>query len=212
MYKNSSTPSFDRLLFDMIKSFGSSHSITEKLFQPSEASSNHFNKAVVHLAHEWQVQQTRGKRLNQLDACAKKFFEHSFLLTEMGSHCSYVTPTSESSAVVSLKAWTAETVITAIQTAYFGGYLATIDPDLVQKLIRFDMLAWQIFYQYPSFLSREMNSLRADIIRALTIYFETPQERRPGAAWFVESMKHEYRTLGFTDTEIAVIMMFTYWG
>ena len=212
VYKNTTTLSFDELLFDMIKSFGSSHSMTQKLFK-EPGPSNPKSKSVVHLGHDWQVQQTQGKGLKELAIRIKVFLEESFTVDHMiVSRPSYVLNIKDDSVVVSLKDWTSTAVISAIQTAYFGNYLAAIDPSLVHTLIRFDMLAWQIFYQYPPFLSREMNRERDTIIRALTTYFEASPDQRPGEAWFTRSMEKEYRMLGFTDKEIATIMMFTYWG
>ena len=194
----------------MIKQFGSSHEMVEKLFE--DRPSNPPMKSVVHLGHDWQVQQTRGKGLNYLDAQIRNFFENSFTFCKVKSEHSFVLEATEKDLVVSLKGWTGDVIASAIQNAYFGGRLFDINPGLVNTLMKFDMLAWQVFYRYPPFLSRHMNCEREIIIQTLENYFQLPPEERPGEAWFIRTLEAEYRSIGFSDREIATVMMFTYWG
>ena len=100
----------------------------------------------------------------------------------------------------------------AIQHAYFGEHLHSIDPNLVQTLMRFDELSWQVFFQVPAVLSQQMTREKYKIIATMKMYFQTPLEERQGQAWFTRTLEGTYRSLGFNDEEIASRVFFTYWG
>ena len=130
----------------------------------------------------------------------------------MTPSCCYVVNDIEAGKILSLKTWTTHVITSAIQNAYFGKHLYEINPGLVETLVRFDTLSWQVFYQYPPFLSRQMNKERKEIIDTLEIFFSKPTAQRSDQNWFIQTLENEYRSIGFSNREIATIMMFTLWG
>ena len=209
-YNNSTTLSFDDLLFDMMRSFGFSSKIVEKMFEIPKNTA--LSKSVVHSGHDWQVQQTRGKGLTYLDGQTKSYFEEKLQFHKFNQECSCVTKMNEKDVVISLSQWSREMIMNAIQHAYFGEHLNNIDPNLVQMLMRFDKLSWQVFFQVPAILSQQMNREKSKIIATMKNYFQTPVEERQGEAWFTRTLEGTYRSLGFDDEEIASLVFFTYWG
>ena len=69
-----------------------------------------------------------------------------------------------------------------------------------------------MFNQFPSLLTREMDSEKENIGDSLRKYFEKPKDQRSGESWFVYVLENQYRSLGFSDAETAGLIMFTYWG
>ena len=212
MYNNKTTLSFDLLLFDMMRSFGFSQETVKIMFQGGTSHLSDSGKSTVHLGHDWQVQQTRGYGLSVLDGRISKLLSDSLQLTAMKSQRSYAIEASQSEIVLSCKKFATHAIIDSIQTAYFGPQLGHINPDLIQTLIRFDKLSWQIFYQFPSFLTHELDAEKRKIVQTFTTYFDMPVEKRPDRAWFTQNLEDQYRSLGFGTEKMASLVMFTYWG
>ena len=195
----------------MMKPFASP-AIVKKMFQPTTSFSTNTRKSVVHLGHDWQVQQTRGEGLKVLDDRVTSFLQNNLVLSKVESWALGVDEQSKGEVVVSCKRWSTETVICAIQSAYFGDRLSAINPELAQALVRFDSSTWRMFNHFPAFLTRKMDIEKARVVQSLREYFQTPPGKRPGKAWFVQTLEKQYRMLGFSDSEIASLVMFTYWG
>ena len=214
VYLNSSTLSFDVFLKNMMKSFGSSSSAIEKLFGAPcpESVGYHSCKNLAQLAHDFQVYQTQGENMMILCAQIKKSFERNLLLNDDFCASPYWLKCIEGDVDISLKKFTAKMFIDAGQLAYFGRSLFDLDPSLPLTLMKLDDLSWQLFYQYPSFLCREMNAAKDKILLSLQKFFEMPIEKRSDQAWFTQKLEKEYRILGFNDKEIAAQMTFVYWG
>ena len=107
---------------------------------------------------------------------------------------------------------TAEVFIKAGQKAYFGDALSDINPSLPYRLIEFDELSWQVFYQYPKYLRRRLNKVSEEILVSLRKYLELPTEKRQGKAWFTTALEKEYRKADLTNEDIASQMLLLYWG
>ena len=169
-------------------------------------------KNLAQLAHDFQVNQTQGKKLRILCNKIKDCFEKNLLLNDAFITSPYVSQFIEGDVVISLKKLTAKIFIDAGQKAYFGNSLFKIDPSLPLTLIQLDELSWQLFYQYPSFLCHEMNAAKEKILVSLEKYFQLPIEERSDQAWFTQRLETEYRMRGLSDKDIAAQMIFVYWG
>ena len=129
-YNNRSTLSFDLLLRDMIKPFASS-AIVDKMFRPTTSPLTRSEKSVVYFGHYWQVQQTSGQRLKDLDIRVTRYLKNRLVLHDVKPSFSGMNRPKNNEVVVSCKIWSIETIIRAIQGACFGDSLSKIDPNLV---------------------------------------------------------------------------------
>ena len=210
MYKIKNTLSFDQLLFDMMKVFGLPQVLVEKMFQRTAGSP--VEKCTMHLIHDWQKEQTQGKGLHSIRERVVEDFKKNLALCHFVPQRSYVILATDQKAIVSCKKWTAEIVLNAFQSAYFGDSLYVIDPGLSQCLVKFDELSWQMFYQFPRLLSREMHRYKERVTESFRVYLETPIEQRAEAAYFSQRLEKQYRSLGFSNQEMASLFTVTYWG
>lgn len=205
IYDNIKTISFDLMLSEMFKSFGFSGALIDKLLQQSEGPSN-----VVRLLPGWQVQQTQGERLDDLDHRISDYLKEMLVLgripvSSTSKHCDFT------ETVVSLKHWSLHTIVGTVQNAYFGHSLGKIQPDLAETLIKFDSLAWQAFLHVPQFFSWKMKAKKSLILQAITCYFETPTEKRFEEAWLIRTLEEHCRSTGFSTHELATLVAFFFW-
>ncbi len=84
------------------------------------------------------------------------------------------------------------------QSAYFGPRLADIDPTLTDAFIIFDELSYQVIYQYPRFLAKEMLGARDRVLVGLNKYLQLAHEERNEDAWFVKAMEIEMRAIAMS--------------
>ena len=159
--------------------------IGKRMFLPVQNS----EKSVIHLSHDWQVQQTNGEGLNVLDSRVIAHLESNLVLRKIKSSFSAMNGTKTDRSLVSCKKWCVHTVMSAIQASYFGDCLSAIEPHLVETLLEFDSFSWRTFNQFPSFLTREMDDKRGKIVRTLQEYFKRPQQQRCGEVWFMRALE-----------------------
>ena len=218
VYNNTVSLSFDSFLRDIMSAIGTSPRGVEKILQrkPIHSTEKSVDKvqSISQIAHDLQVRQTQGKDLRVLGEYVCEIFQQSLFLENLsvGTRNFVVAKDRDSSYVVSLQKWTAETFIKAGQQAYFGKALSIINPGLPQTLIEFDNMSWQVFYQYPKCLRRRLNRISGEILDSLKKYLEIPTEKRQGKAWFTIALEQKYREAGLTNEDIACQMLFLYWG
>ena len=175
---------------------------------------NTTGKPLAHLAINMHRHQLfPGKNLDYLGDQFVKYFDKHLSLEDMIKDRHYVVSRPENKDVVlSLSTWTSDFVVCAGQQAYFGETLRNIDPNFTWKFIEYDELAWQVLYQYPVFLSRQMHAARDHLTASIQKYFDTPPEDRAEGAWFVRAMEIEMRSLGMSSKELAPMMAVIYWA
>jgi hypothetical protein len=158
-----------------------------------------------------QVDQTRGQNLLTLASHIAEFLQHTVVF----DHDATQNPSRMRKHGIecwSLKTWTTETIIHAIQDAYFGESLAKIDPELPHVLAEFDELSYQAWYRYPSILTPTRNRLVARIRSSLKEFFEIPKDHRQSRAQFTQDLEAECRAIGFNESDLVSLMLFMYWG
>jgi hypothetical protein len=90
--------------------------------------------------------------------------------------------------------------------------LEEIDPEMTWKSFVLDDHSYQFQFQYPKWLWSKMNNAKGALVKTLMIYFDTPQEKRHGDAWFVKTMKNEMRSLKLSAYDLSAVMTTIYWG
>lgn len=207
-YRETETLPFDYFLKKTIRGFGISPDGLCKIFDKPGIGKE---KSIVWKAHDMQADQTRGPALNQLARYIGSFLQET-LTFEMGSSHYPTHARLHKDGCYSLKKWTTEIVIHAIQDAYFGERLAAIDPGLPHILSQFDDLSYQAWYRYPKMFTPTRNRLQARIEDSLKQFFSVPKEKRQSKAWFTQALEDECRQAGFSESDLMSLMMFMYWG
>lgn len=213
-YRNSSTLSFEIFVKLLLRTCGSSKFVVEKMYQES-GSPSRGKRPLGRALHDLNVQQSfPGPRFEGLSMIFQEHFEKILVADIMPRsyrHNVYI-PDSKDTLCVSLSKWCADVVINASQKAYFGDSLSRINPDLAQTFVEFDTRSWQLLYGFPKLFSNKMHSAKEQTIKALTLYFESPQESKADAAWVTQLLEKEMRQLGFKNEDMATLMMLQYWG
>ena len=216
-YMSTSSLSFDTFVKLLIRTCGSSKQIVERLYQnqsPPGEPAYSLGTAI----HSLQVQQSSGPRLEELSVVILRDLEKSLHVEDVTLYDRYGSKTFATAsatadlASLSLKKWCSEIVIGAGQRAYFGDQLSKIDPRLAETFVEFDSRSWQLLYHFPRLISKQMHVAKDRLIDVLTAYFETPMEQRTGASWSIQLFEKGMRDLGFTEREMATLMMLQYWG
>ncbi|KAK3303785.1 putative cytochrome p450, partial [Chaetomium strumarium] len=221
-YRNTDTLSFNEFVQAMMRACGNSESCVRAMYTPLPRDKagfpNPHGKPLATLARQMHIHQLYPG--DNLDFLERQFYDwfvaHLESVDVIRRFCPYATaePTTsnKNSVVVPLMEWCSDFFTRAGQKAYFGDALAGIDPELTSVFIVFDELSWQVLYQYPSFLAREMKAARDRIQRALLKYIQIPQAQRTGDAWFTKAMENEMRALGISEEDIATMLVTIYWG
>ncbi|KAI9660714.1 MAG: hypothetical protein M1821_010066 [Bathelium mastoideum] len=207
-YRETETLPFDHFLAKTIAGFGISKDGIKKIFEKPLTGNR---KSIVWRAHDMQAEQTRGRNLLPLAAHVARTLQKTLVFELDGARYSARTR-DRGVQNWSLKTWTTEIMIHAIQDAYFGEPLAKIDPELPHILAKFDELSYQAWYRYPSIITPTRNRLEARIRNSLKQFFDMPKDQRKSPAWFTQSLEDECRAIGFQESDLISLMMFMYWG
>ncbi|KAH8722684.1 cytochrome P450 [Phaeosphaeriaceae sp. PMI808] len=98
------------------------------------------------------------------------------------------------------------------QEAYFGRMLGEIEPNMISHFMTFDALAWQVLYQYPSFLCGNMLGAKTKMHAAFEQYFSIPVEKRQGAAWMILELEKDMKRLGVSLHDMSLFFFQLYWS
>lgn len=119
---------------------------------------------------------------------------------------------SEESITLSLWDWCNEVIIKGFISTYYGSSIFEINPNLLQAMMKWESTNWKLVYKLPGFMTRDMRTAKNEIIDTLCKYFETPQEQRPDALYFITVMENDMRIAGLSNREIAGIHMLHLWA
>ena len=221
-YRNTDTLSFNEFVQAMMRACGNTKHCVQAMYTPlpkdKDGFANPHGKPLATLARQMHIHQLYpGDNLDHLERQFRDWFVDHLRLDAVRRVCPYATfpeyqGNATSEVVLPLMEWCSDFFTRAGQRAYFGDALASIDPELTKVFIVFDELSWQVLYQYPNFLAREMRAARDRLQRAIKRYIQTPQDQRTGDAWFTKAMENEMRALGIDDDDIATMMVTIYWG
>lgn len=216
-YCNIETLSFNIFVQEMLKTAGGTSACVEAMYKPLLADKagfpNPHSKPLATLARDMHLQQLYpGEHLDLLGQAFDRFFDHDLHGDTILHNYAYALAGEGASIVVPLMAWCSDVFCRAGQDAYFGPLLGQIDPEMTEKFLEFDELSYQLLFQYPRWLSLKMQKAKDALVEDLMVYFDTPQERRHGDAWFVKAMEDEMRALQLSNYDISVLMVTIYWG
>jgi hypothetical protein len=216
VYRNTETLSYEEFVRSMMRILGNTEPCIKTMFTPlpkdKEGFPNAHGKSMGMLFREMHIHQLfPGANLTFLEDSFSAFFDAN-LTTEKLARMSYASQDPSGAISVPLVRWCSDYFAKAGQEAYFGPKLAEIDPSLTDDFLVFDELSYQIIYQYPHFLAREMRAARNRILQAFMEYIKLSPDERPNAAWFVGASESEMLALGLSPLDIAIAIMTIYWA
>lgn len=188
-----------------------------KMFEvpPSECLNfpNPCRKSFTALTHDIHAHQLYpGKNLDSIGILFAQFFRGHLQQENISTKYTYTGPGWASTGAISLWTMCSKLLVDSAQTIYFGSRLSIIDPGLAETFLHFDKVSWQLLFQMPHLLSRDMHHSKDRIVNAMDSYLRIPSEQRPGAAWEIGILEGEMRQLGLLNRDIAKMMMILYWG
>lgn len=216
VYRNTQTLSYEVFVQAMMRILGISEQSVQKMFKQlhkdKKGYPNPHGKSLGILFREMHIHQLfPGENLTFLEDRFHKFFDEQLCLERL-SEMRYSNQTGPDAVTVPLVQWCSDFFTKAGQDAYFGPKLAELDPSLTDHFIVFDELSYQVIYQYPHFLAKEMVNSKDRLINAFEQYLELPYDQRTDDAWFVKASEEEMRQLGLRAPDIAKAIMTIYWA
>ncbi|KAI1479305.1 putative cytochrome p450 [Daldinia eschscholtzii] len=219
VYKSDDTLSFEMFVQDLFRSNGYSEQALKvtyaKLPKDKPGFPNPQGVSFGSFVQQMHMHQLYpGKNLQVLEDNFRNWFDQSLSLPELKRTCSqYAAVGTDGSVEMLLGQWCSDISIRSGEAAYFGDVLSRINPNLANDFLVFDDLGWQVMYQYPSFLSREMNAARTKVQHTFREYLKVSQGQRSagGAIWLINAMEDEARALGVCNEDIAVLLFNIYW-
>ena len=83
---------------------------------------------------------------------------------------------------------------------------------MVEIFMEFDLLTWQMLYQYPEFLCGKMRAARSKMVEAFEKYYRAPRSERSDTLWWTHAFEDEIRALDFSERDFGIIIATIYWG
>lgn len=215
VYKNSLSLTFDDYIRDMMLSFDMTPLAVDKMWQNPTAKStlispNPLNKCLVQLGEDFYRQQLYpGPKLEILQRTLMGNIDQSLRWDSISNN---ITRSSTSNTkTLSLLRWCRDILLDSATRSFFGDGLLVVEPDLFQTFYTFDDNSWKLTYKLPRIMSQDMYRAKKKAVDALTAYFELPMEKRSGSAWIIQTLEMEMRQLGIGSSDIASLLMMTFW-
>ena len=216
-YRNTTSLSFDIFAERLMKSCGCSTQAVKTMFEVPQSENSEFpnpcGKRFTALTHDIHTRQLYpGENLDSMGNLFAQYFQDH--LCQENIFARYAAPSRDSNPKSSISLWQmcSQLLVNAGQNVYFGRILSDIDPTLARTFLHFDDLSWQLLFNMPRTLSREMHQSQDKLIDALDRYFLTSSTQRQDAAWSIGVLEREMRRLGLSNRELATMMMILYWG
>ena len=219
LYKDSTTFDFDQVVYDVSIKFGVSCVAMDKIHKKPATPADDIVCSKLHLKNP------QLKSLHQLNG---EFFkqhlhpgeEYNTMLGKLSACLNYsVDPERLPSAattrpfnggkVISLLEWIQGVFMDSGTRVLFGDQVQKLDPDLVDKFLRFDDDNWKLWYKWPG--AGEMYAAKAQVIKTLQDYLCLPHHERPGASHLVQVIESSQRALGIPLEDIAANLAMMYW-
>jgi hypothetical protein len=210
---NNGSLSYDIFTAEVIRMIGISKDGSRKAFQTEDPEKpGATRKSLVALAKEFHIRQLYpGKMLDQLVDPAVDFLSCNMNVPSIVERGAYATAGGDGSVNVCLFRWVCDFFISFGQRAYFGKKLSEIEPNMFNIFMEFDAVAWQVLYQYPTFLCSQMVGAKNRMQAAMEEYLAVPAEARGDAAWLIRALEDEMNRLKISKRDQAIFFFQIFW-
>lgn len=222
-YKNLKTLSFDLFVKELMLNCGSSTSCVEKMCQEPPpyqdgTTTSPLNPAAKSIArvgvdfHHIQLHPGPDSKVNDLTDSLTKYVDKCLTWDKVRAEPHYVLRDASPGVEVSLMKLCGKVLIEAATVAYFGESFLKIDPDLLNVFYEFDEGMWQLLYNYPRFMCKDLHTAKDRLVNNLATHFRLPRSQRSGEAWFTKSLEDEQRRIGLTEEEMGSTVLIIYFA
>ncbi|KAK8043460.1 cytochrome p450, partial [Apiospora rasikravindrae] len=218
VYKNTEALSMEGFTESLMRYNGMSDAGIRKTYSPLSKDKagfpNPHGESLGSFVRQMNIHQLYpGKNLDTLDSRFLTLLDQHLRPRVMQqASAKYAISVTDDTLQVPLMRWCSELMVQVSGIAYFGERLAEIGPHIPEAFLAFDNLGWQVLYQYPAFLTKELTRARRTVQKSLKDYFQTLQHQRTGAVWLINELENELRALEVCDDDIAALFFNVYWG
>ncbi|KAI1211123.1 putative cytochrome p450 [Annulohypoxylon truncatum] len=218
VYRNMDSLSFEEFVQTLMRINGNDEDTIRTVYSPLPTEKDGFPNpdglslgVLAQRMHKHQLYP--GENMVVLQRKAQDWINRKLNLDVLGKECTYSPSRSPEHIQLPLYQWTSDYFVRLGQYIYFGDVLHQVDPDYATAYVVFDEVIWKMLYQYPSFLCRDMTKPRDHMMASLKAYFQIPpNQRRDQAAWIINAMEDEMRSLGVDDENLAVMIFHLYFA
>jgi hypothetical protein len=216
VFKNTETLSFEGFVQGLMRINGNNEYAIRTMYTPLPSNKpgfpNPHGESLGVLAQKMHIHQLHpgNNELIHLQKKVRVWIDSNLTLSYLRKACPYAVRQSSTHIEIPLYQWTSDFFVRLGQEVYFGEALGKINPRVPQAFMVFDELIWKVLYQYPTFLSHDMATGRAEVVEALCKYLQTPIEERTDATWLISAMEKEMRALGIEAEDMAIIIFHLY--
>ncbi|KAF2758981.1 cytochrome P450 [Pseudovirgaria hyperparasitica] len=112
---------------------------------------------------------------------------------------------------MSLWTFTRAVLIDSLNLALFNKTLTDLQPNMVQIISDFDDYSWQLIYQLPPVMAKEVHNALAELKSTFRTYFAIPQPDRADAAYMVTALEDKIRAFGLGPDDLATMFVVPMW-
>lgn len=218
VYKDTLSLSFEEFVQTLMRTNGNDEDtikkVSTRLSRDKPGFPNPEGLSLIGLAERMHMYQLHpGENLQLLQGKVRDWINRRLNFDVLAKECTYGPTRTAERIQLPLYQWTSDYFVRLGQHVYFGDVLDKVDPSYPNAYIVFDEVVWKMLYQYPSFLCRDMTAPRDQMMASLKAYFQLPRnQRRDQAAWIINNMEDEMRSIGVDDENIAIMVFHLYFA
>ena len=227
MWKQTAALSYDPFVSGVFQAFGMSRKFVKVVFRNDPGSlvrnearmsslllnENPQRKCYVHLQSDWLKTQLLSKdKLGELQGKFYDSLEEALKWENLSLSCIVQSKTDDNSKLISLVKFSRHTISHCGMQTFLGKGLRKIAPSFPEDYRNYEDDSWKIFFQYPSFMARDVHAAKERAIRGLSDYLLLPESERADLAWIFQTMSKELRSLDLQEHDIAGIVMMILWA
>ncbi|KAL9124412.1 MAG: hypothetical protein Q9217_006254 [Psora testacea] len=217
LYKNTITLSWARYVQNLYGWIGMPKNNIEKLwpstptekpngFMPAKHSTN---QKLFEYRHHHLLP---GESLDELSQTFRSYLDKELQWQSLTAGNTYLRESSSDWIKISLLDWTTQTFIGTITEIYWGKSMFRIAPQLIESLRKWERCSWKHLYDLPSFLKKDTDAAKNNLLGGFTTYFGLPKSQRQDAMNPVAAVEGALRSIDFNDNDIAKVNMLWHWA
>ena len=153
-----------------------------------------------------------GESLDKLSQTFQSYLDKELQWQSLIADNTYLRGSSSDWVKISLLDWTTEIMIGTLTEVYWGKSMFKVAPHLIQSLRRWERCSWKYLYGLPSFLKKDTNAAKNELLQGFMTYFGLPRSQRQDAMSPVTAIEGELRNIDFNDSDIARVNMLWHWA
>jgi Cytochrome P450 len=211
-YKAGPTISFDESVKDAMSSFGLSPEALALIWEPGCPGPfpNPRGKPFGQLSRDIQRQQLETP--DGLAEVSDRFGQLlSLYLCPRGIPQQSIMNKTADDMVVDLMSLCQYTLVPVGTDTFFGKKLRTRFPDIDNKFLDFERNAWQLLFQLPPSIAKEMFAAKSVVTNALSVMSDASPAEKEDASWMMQTLDATMSSLGLSASDKGSFVFMLYW-